>query len=397
MNDLLIRRVGRLVTCDGTPFDPLGVMTDAAVRIRGGVVEWIGSDADADGMELPELDAAGACVMPGLIDCHTHLIYAGDRAAEYAARMRGEPYAAGGVRFTKAATRAASDDVLRALALARLDRFLSFGVTTVEAKSGYGLNVEHEMRLLHIAATLGHTVEIVRTFLGAHVVPAEYEDDPDAYVALLRDEMIPAASRYAEFCDVWIDEGAFTPVQARIVLRAARVAGLSVKVHAEQLAHSGGAAVAAEFAAVSADHLEHATQQDADLLAASNTTAVLLPGASMMTRSAAAPARMLIDRGVRVAISTDCNPGTSYSENLPLAASLACGLLGMTVEEAILGVTRHAAEAISRGRTHGHIGAGTRGDLIVLDAEHEAELVYHYGAASIRTVVKDGVVAHRSS
>ncbi|GAC1411466.1 MAG: imidazolonepropionase [Actinomycetota bacterium] len=391
MNDLIVRNIGRLVTCDGGPQDVLGVMHDAAVRVSDGVVTWVGSSLNlAAGPEAPEIDAGGACVVPGLIDCHTHLVFAGDRSAEFAARMRGERYEAGGVRFTKAATRAASDEELSSRARARLDRFLSFGVTTVESKSGYGLSAMQERRLLEIAARLDHPVEVVRTFLGAHVVPSEYEDDPDAYVKLVCEEMIPGIGRFAEFCDVWVDEGAFTVTQARTILRAAKVEGLSVKVHAEQLSRSGGCVVAAEFGAASADHLEHATQEDADALASSGTVAVLLPGASMMTRSPFAPARMLIDRGVRVAISTDCNPGTSYSENLPLAASLACAHLDMTVEEAILGITRHAAAALSRERTHGLIATGSRGDLVLLDAMHEAELVYHYGAAQIRAVIKDG-------
>ncbi|MHB8511085.1 MAG: imidazolonepropionase [Actinomycetota bacterium] len=394
MSELVVRNIGRLVTCDGGPENPLGVMLDAAVRISGGVVSWIGASRDASFEGAEEIDAHGACVLPGLVDCHTHLIFAGDRSEEFVARMSGKPYEASGVRFTKAATRAASNDELSALARKRLDRFLSFGVTTVEAKSGYGLNTEQEIRLLEIASRLDHTVEVVRTFMGAHVVPSEYEDDPDVYVALVCDEMIPQLRNLAEFCDVWIDEGAFTAAQAHTILRAARVAGMSLKVHAEQLTRSGGSIVAAEFGAISADHLEHATLEDARALARSGTIAVLLPGASMMTRSKFADARMLIDVGVPVAISTDFNAGSSYSENLPLAASLACAHLGMTVEEAIIGVTRHAAAALSRSKTHGLIAPGARGDLLILDASHESELVYHYGASSIRSVIKDGRVVH---
>ncbi|MGH2829724.1 MAG: amidohydrolase family protein, partial [Actinomycetota bacterium] len=248
-----------------------------------------------------------------------------------------------------------------------------------------------ERRLLEVAATLEHRLEIVRTFLGAHVVPQDYANDPDGYVALVCEGMLPGMGRFAEFADVWIDEGAFTPAQGRTILRAAKAEGLTPKVHAEQLGHTGGSAVAAEFGAVSADHLEFATAQDADALALSRTVAVLLPGASMMTRGRFAPARMLIERGVRVAVATDFNPGTSYSENLPLAAALACAHLGLTVEEAILAITRHAAAAIAREYTHGVIRPGSRADLVVLEASHEAEIVYHYGAAPIAAVVKDGV------
>lgn len=390
--DFVLRGAGRLVTCDPSRDGELGVIERGALAAREGVVIWCGPEAEMSRIDIEadatELDARGAAVLPGLVDCHTHLVFAGDRLAEFAARMRGEAYTAGGVRHTKAATRAASTETLRDLARARLDRFLSFGVTTIEAKSGYGLNAEHERRQLEVAATADHTVEVVRTFMGAHVVPDEYADDPDGYVALVAEGMIPGIGSLAEFCDVWIDEGAFTPAQARIILRAARSEGLSLKVHAEQLARTGGAAVAAEFGAVSADHLEHATEEDASALARARTVAVLLPGASMMTQSPPAPARMLIDAGVRVAISTDFNPGSSYSENLPLAASLACAQLGMTVEEAILGVTRHAAAALARDRTHGVLRPGSRADLVVLDASHEAELVAHYGTPAIHAVIK---------
>ena len=395
--DLVVRGAGRLVTCDPERDGALGVIERGALAAREGSVVWCGPEVELAGAvtfapDAIEIDGEGAAVLPGLVDCHTHLVFAGERLEEFAARMRGERYDTGGVRVTTTATRAASTETLHALARARLDRFLSFGVTTVEAKSGYGLTVEHERRLLEVAATLAHPVEVVRTFMGAHVVPEEYEDDRDGYVTLVAEGMLPGVGSLAEFCDVWIDEGAFTPTQARTILRAARDQGLSVKVHAEQLSRSGGAAVAAEFGAVSAEHLEHATEEDAAALARARTVAVLLPGASLMTKSAPAPARMLIDAGVRVAISTDFNPGSSYSENLPLAASLACAHLGMSVEEAILGITRHAAAAVARERTHGLLTAGSRADFIVLDASHEAEIAAHYGAASIRAVVKDGKI-----
>jgi imidazolonepropionase len=391
--DLVVTGAARLVTCSTDIGEgPLGVVERGALAANEGTVVWAGSGSDLlSAVEvLPdatEIDARGGTVMPGLVDCHTHLVFAGDRSAEYAARLRGEPYKAGGVRTTVEATRAASEEDLTALARARLDRFLSFGVTTVEAKSGYGLTPEQERRLLEIAARLGHTVEVVRTFMGAHVVPPEWEGDVDGYVTQVC-ETIKGIGGLAEFCDIWIDEGAFSPAQARTILRAAKVEGLGIKVHAEQLARTGGAQVAAEFGAVSCDHLEHATEDDADALATAGTVAVLLPGASMQTGGPFAPARMLIERGVRVAVSTDFNPGTSYSENLPLTVALACAHLRLTVEEAILGVTRHAAAAIARERTHGRLGPGSVADLLVLDAPHEAELAYHYGAASIRTVVK---------
>jgi imidazolonepropionase len=391
--DFVLAGAGRLVTCAPS----LGVIDRAALAARAGEIVWVGPERDLKGAVrltpgAVEVDAMGRAVIPGLVDCHTHLVFAGDRSEEFAARTRGKPYRAGGVRSTVVATRAASDDELRALARERLDRFLSFGVTTLEAKSGYGLTPEQERRLLAIAAALDHPVEVVRTFLGAHVVPPEYEDDPEGYVALVCEGMIPSLGGLAEFCDVWCDEGAFTLDQARRVLRAARVEGLGLKVHAEQLGRSGGSTLAAEFGAVSADHLERATEEDADALARSRTVAVLLPGASLMTGGPFAPARMLVERGVRVALSTDFNPGTSYSENLQLVVALACAHLGMTPEEALLGVTRHAAAAIAREGRVGVLAPGASCDLVVLDARSEVDLAYHYGINLARVVVKRGIV-----
>ncbi|MGZ4127936.1 MAG: imidazolonepropionase [Actinomycetota bacterium] len=373
---------------------PLGIITEAALTANQGIINWVGRES-----ELPELDAApdvvevdarGNAVLPGFVDCHTHLVFAGDRSEEFAARLAGLPYEAGGVRTTVQATRAASDDELRTLARARLDRFLSYGVTTVEAKSGYGLTPEHERRLLEISATLEHPVDVVRTFMGAHVLPPEYADDADGYVDLVCEGMIPSLGNLAEFADVWCDTGAFTVEQSRRILRAARAEGLSLKVHAEQLSRSGGAAVAAEFGATSADHLEFATPDDADALARARTVGVLLPGASLMTGGRFAPARTLIDRGVTVALSTDFNPGTSYTENLPLMAALGCTQMKMTPEEAILGITRHAGAALRREGKVGSLEPGAFCDVVVLQGRSEADVVYHYGVAPVGTVIKRG-------
>jgi imidazolonepropionase len=351
----------------------------------------LGSAVEADS-GARELDAGRRAVLPGLVDCHTHLVFAGDRTQEFAARLGGEPYSAGGVMATVAATRAAPPEELERLALARLDRFLAHGVTTVEAKSGYGLTPEHERRLLEVTARLEHPVDVVRTFMGAHVVPPEYADDPDAYVDVVCNGMIPSLGLLAEFCDVWCDRGVFTPAQAHRVLRAARQEGLGLKVHAEQLDHSGGALLAAEHAAVSADHLEHATPDDAAALARSRSIGVLLPGASMMTGTPFAPARMLIGHGVRVALSTDFNPGTSPSENLQLAVALGCAQLRLTPEEAILAVTRHAAAALAREGRIASLSPGAACDLLILESGNEIDLAYHYGVNLTRTVVKNGTV-----
>ena len=391
--DLIVTGASQVVTCDpGSGEGRLGIVDRGAVAGYEGRVVWVGPERDlrASVDVLPgahEVDAAGRAVVPGLVEPHTHLVFAGDRSAEFAARLRGEPYTTGGVRTTVAATRAASNDELTALARERLDRFLAHGVTTVESKSGYGLTPEHERRLLEMAARVDHPVEVVRTFLGAHVVPDEYAGDPDAYVELIVEGMIPSLGNLAEFCDVWCDRGAFTPDQARRILRTARAEGLGIKVHAEQMARSGGAAVAAEFGAVSVEHLEHATEEDADALARSHSVAVLIPGASMMTGAPFAPARMLIERGVRVALSTDLNPGTSYSENLQLVVALGCAYLKMTPEEALLGVTRHAAAAVSREGKVGSLVPGARADLVVLEAGSYLDLAYHYGINLARVVL----------
>lgn len=375
----------RLVTCD----DRLGVIDQGALLADGGRISWIGAERDAKAPPgALDLDARGRALLPGLVDCHTHLVFAGDRAGEFAARLRGEPYRAGGIMTTVRATRAAGDDELRALAEERLRRFASFGVTTVEAKTGYGLDSETELRLLRLAAGLER---VVPTLLGAHIVPAG--EDADRYVELVCEEMIPAARGLAEFCDAWCEpEGAFSVDQCRRVLRAGRAAGLKPKLHAEQLGPGGGARLAAEMQAVSADHLEHATEEDARALARAGTVAVLLPGASMMTGAPFAPARMLIEAGVRVALSTDFNPGTSYSENLQLMVALACAHLKLTAEEAILGVTRHAAAALDRVREIGRLAPGLRADLLLLDTRNEADLAYHYGVNLTASVIRGGEV-----
>ncbi|MGZ4139810.1 MAG: imidazolonepropionase [Actinomycetota bacterium] len=373
---------------------PLGIITEAALTANQGIINWVGRESEVPELDaapdVVEVDARGNAVLPGFVDCHTHLVFAGDRSEEFAARLAGLPYEAGGVRTTVQATRAASDDELRTLARARLDRFLSYGVTTVEAKSGYGLTPEHERRLLQISATLEHPVDVVRTFMGAHVLPPEYADDADGYVDLVCEGMIPSLGNLAEFADVWCDTGAFTVEQSRRILRAARAEGLSLKVHAEQLSRSGGAAVAAEFGATSADHLEFATPDDADALARARTVGVLLPGASLMTGGRFAPARTLIDRGVMVALSTDFNPGTSYTENLPLMAALGCTQMKMTPEEAILGITRHAGAALRREGKVGSLEPGAFCDVVVLQGRSEADVVYHYGVAPVGTVIKRG-------
>jgi imidazolonepropionase len=395
--NVVIRNAGRLVTCDPELGEgSLGVIERGALVGVEGRIGWVGRERD---LEAPagavEVDAGGRAVLPGLVDCHTHLVFAGDRGGDFAARMRGDAYRTGGIMATVLATRGAADSELGRLAGERLDRFLSFGATTVEAKTGYGLTPGEELRLLRCTRALRHPVAVVPTLLAAHVVPAESAGDVDGYVELLCEELIPAAAGEADFCDAWCESrGAFSAAQARRVLVAGSRAGFRLKLHAEQLSHSGGAALAAELGAVSADHLEQATEEDAGALARAGTVGVLMPGASMMTGAPFAPARMLIERGVRVALSTDFNPGTSYSENLQLTVALGCGLLHMTVEEALLAVTRHAAAAVGRAHLCGRLAPGLACDVLVLESASEVDLAYHYGVNLARTVLKGGEIVH---
>ncbi|MGH7776657.1 MAG: imidazolonepropionase [Candidatus Dormibacterales bacterium] len=394
--DFVLRGAGRLVTCDaGRGEGALGVVERGALAAREGLVVWAGAERELAGAVrvLPgavQEEAGGMAVLPGLVECHSHLVFGGDRRQEFTARMGGEAYRTGGIMATVRATRQASDAELVELSRARLDRFLAHGVTTVEAKSGYGLTPEGEARLVRLAAGLGHEVRVVVTVLAAHVVPDEQRDRPDAYVEAVCESLLPAVRGLAEFCDAWCDEGAFTPGQCRRVLARGRELGMAPKLHADQLSAAGGARLAAEVGAVSADHLEHVTEEDAGRLAEAGTTAVLIPGASMMTRSARAPARMLLERGVRVALSTDLNPGSSYSENLQLVAALGCAELGMTVEEAILGITRHAAAALGREGRAGVLRPGAACDAVVLDSRSEVDLAYHYGVNLAARVILAG-------
>ena len=384
--DLVVRNASRLLTCSSAHGEGrLGVIERGALAASGGTITWIGVERDLPAHEGARIiDAAGGAVLPGLIDPHTHLIWAGDRADEFVARIAGDIYTGGGIARTVAATSAAGDEELRALATARLDRFAAFGVTTIEAKSGYGLTREQERRLVELGATIQHPVtRVVPTFLGAHVIPSGTTPDEAERTVI---DMIPDVASQARFIDAWCEQGAFDVAACERILRAGAAAGMQTKLHAEQLSRSGGAQLAARIGCRSVDHLEHATEEDARALAAAGVVAVLMPGASMMTGQPFAPARTLIDAGVTVALSTDCNPGSSYSENLPLQVSLACTQLGMTLEEAILGVTAHAAAATDLVGS-GALIPGAVADLVILGAPHEAELAYHYGASLIAQVI----------
>lgn len=389
MSSLLVDHIGLLATCTpGLGAGPLGTLSDAAVIIDEGTVAYVGPSAGAAAAD-EVLDAGGRCVVPGFVDSHTHLVFAGDRGEEFAARMAGAPYAAGGIRTTVAATRLASDEELFERAEGLAAEALSSGTTTMEIKSGYGLTVADEARLLAVATRL--TTEV--TFLGAHVVPDG--GDPDAYVDLVVGPMLDACAPLARWADVFCDRGAFTGEQSRRVLQAAAARGLGLRLHAAQLQPGPGVELACELGAASADHLTYLTGADIDALAAADTVATLLPAAEFSTRHPYPDARALLDAGATVALASDCNPGTSFTTNMPFVVALAVRDMLMTVEEALLAATTGGAQALRRSDI-GRIAPGCSGDLAVLDAPHPSWLTYRPGVAIIRAVVRAGAVVSRA-
>lgn len=351
------------------------------------------------------LDADGRLVMPGLVECHTHLAWAGDRADEFQLRVSGATYqqvqeAGGGIPSTVYATRNASDEVLRALTRKRLDRFLRYGVTTVEAKSGYGLSLEQELRLLEVYRDVSHlhAVDVVPTLLAAHVVPVEYTGRAEDYVKLIIKKIIPAVAKrkLARFCDAFCERGAFDVDQCRRVLQAGLEHGLLPKLHADQLTDMGGTEMAAGLGAVSVDHLDHVS--DGGITALTHVpggkrvpVAVLLPGASFfLGEGGYAPARRMLDAGVRVALSTDFNPGSSPTQNLWLMATMGCSQLRMTAEEVIRAITIDAARALALEDEIGSLEVGKKADILILDHSREAEIPYRYGMNPIWRVFKNG-------
>jgi imidazolonepropionase len=425
---MLITNIGQVVTNSSGDRGDLGLIDDAAIAIHDGSIAWVGARA-----EVPKpyrdgaiLNAEGRAVLPGFVDAHTHLVFAGDRSDEFARRLRGESYedilaSGGGIHATVAATRASSSAELTALAAARMERMLRSGTTTVEVKSGYGLTTDEEMRLLQVAAEAGARVgevsavptdevsdnpgarglrvewrfgggvglSVVPTFLGAHV-PDRGIDHAD-YVDLVVDEMLPRVAGTAAFCDVFVDRGAFTVADARRILTAAARMGMGLRLHAEQLTHTGAALLAAELGAASADHLDRATAEDAAALAAAGVVATLLPASSFSMRSPQAPGRMLWDAGVTVAIATDCNPGTSNVESMPLVIALACLEMGLTPEEAVWAATLGGARSL-RLADRGRVTPGAVADLVILDALSYRHIPYRPGTDLVWGVVKAGRV-----
>jgi imidazolonepropionase len=382
VSSIAFTNIETLVTNDSHIGDGvLGVLHGATLVVEDGVITQIAQQIPS-GVDS-EIDCSGKTLLPGFVDSHSHLIFAGDRAHEFSARSRGEKYSAGGITSTVAATRAASDAVLSQNAQRLLDEALASGTTTIEIKSGYGLTERDELRSIEIAKRFTEET----TLLAAHVIPLEFKNDPDAYVALIIDSIIPASS--AKWIDVFCDQGAFSPEQSEAILRAGIAQGMLPRIHANQLTAGKGVELAVALGASSADHLSKSTQSDIELLASSNTVATLLPGAEFSTHLESNLGRKFLDAGARVAIASDCNPGSSYTTSMPFCIASAVSLLGFTVEEAVLAATLGGAQALRR-EDIGQLAIGKRADLVLLDAPSYIHLAYRPGVNLIHSTYKSG-------
>ena len=383
MTSTLLTGIGELVTNDGSTPDRLGIVRDAAVVVQDGLVAWVGRRRNAPAADL-RTDLGGRALVPGFVDSHAHLVFAGDRAAEFEARMAGRPYDGGGIASTVGATRAATEGELRENLRRLVAEMRAQGTTTVEVKSGYGLTVEDEVRSLRLA----REVTDETTFLGAHVVPAEYAGRADDYVALVVGPMLTACAPRARWIDVFCEPGsahAFDGDQARTVLEAGAVAGLGLRVHGNQLGAGPGVRLAVELGAASVDHCTHLVPADVDALATGTTVATLLPTVEFSTRSPYPDARRLLDAGATVALATDCNPGSGYSSSMPLAIALAVREMRMTPAEALWSATAGGAAALRRSDV-GIVRTGARADLTVLDAPSYLHLAYRPGVPLARAL-----------
>ena len=382
---LLVDDISLLVT-NAPELGPglLGEVERAALVAEDGRIAWAGRSADAPSAD-ERVSVGGRCVVPGFVDSHAHLVFVGDRSGEFAARMAGERYAAGGIRTTVAATRAASDDELRANVAQLVRELQRQGTTTFEVKSGYGLTVEDERRSLAVAR--GFTDET--TFLGAHVVAPEFEGDADGYAALVAGAMLDACVDHARWIDVFCERGAFDEEQSRAVLAAGQARGLGARVHANQLGPGPGVRLACELGAASADHCTHLDEADIAALADSGTIATLLPGAEFSTRSPYPDARRLLDAGVTVALATDCNPGSSFTTSMPFCIALAVREMRMTPAEALWAATAGGARALRRDDV-GRLSVGARADFAVLDAPSYVHLAYRPGVPLVAETWKEG-------
>lgn len=410
--DLIIKNAVELLTLSPSFKEDsgLGILREGAVAIKGGKILWVGkvdqlSKAVSLSPKGQEIDAAGKVVMPGFIDSHTHLIFAGSREQEFEQRIQGLSYLeiaerGGGILSTVEATRKASFDELFSFGKKRLDRMLSKGVTTVEGKSGYGLSLQDELKILKVMKALqaDHPVDIVSTFLGAHTVPKELRNDRMRYIDLLIEEMIPkvAEEGLAEFCDVFCEEKAFSLEESRKILETGKRYGLKPKIHADQLSPGGGAELAAEVNASSADHLEYVSQRGIERMAETGVTAVLLPGASFfLSMKKFPPVREMIEKGVAVSLATDLNPGSSMTESLPLMMTMGCTMYKMMPGEVIKATTIHAAKSMGREAEIGSLDIGKQADIVILDIPNYKYLPYHFGVDHVEIVIKKGKVVYK--
>ncbi len=412
--DLLIKNAEELLTLSPSFKDEsgLGIIRNGGVAVKGAEIFWVGKTEELsekfilerDGREI---DASGKTVTPGLVDAHTHLVFAGSRENEFEQRIRGLSYLeiaerGGGILSTVEATRKASFDELFSLGKKRLDRMLSKGVTTLEGKSGYGLSLQDEVKILQVMKALqeSHPIEIVPTFLGAHTIPREFRDARARYIDLVIEEMIPriAQERLAEFCDVFCEESAFTLEESRKILDRGKRYGLKPKIHADQLSPGGGAELAAEIGAFSADHLEYVSREGIKKMAEKGVTAVLLPGASfLLSMKKYPPARDMIEEGVAVCLATDLNPGSSMTESLPLMMTMGCTMFKMSPKEVIQAVTLHATRSMGREQRIGSLEAGKQADLLLLDIPNYRYLPYHFGVDHAELVIKKGKIVFNRS
>lgn len=406
----LIIRNARIVTPKGRSarrgrqMSDLKVLNHATVVVQNGFIDYAGNDKEIrPDARYPEFDAQGNCLLPGFVDSHTHLVFGGERADEFSWRLKGDSYMAimqrgGGIVSTVKATRNTDFDRLKARAATFLARMSAMGVTTVEGKSGYGLDIETELKQLQVMQSLNREpdkrVEVVPTFLGAHAVPTEFSGRTDEYVDFIIHEVMPlvAQDHLAEFCDVFCEEGVFSIEQSRRLLLAARRLGLDLKLHADEIVPLGGAGLAAELDAVSADHLLHASDRDIRLMAEEGVVATLLPLTAFALKEPFARGREMIDAGCAVSLATDLNPGSCFSGSIPLTIALACIYMKLSVEEVITALTLNGAAAINRADTIGSIEVGKKADFAVLDTDNYHFLPYYVGMNCVRATIKEGVV-----
>lgn len=408
-NDLIILNASELVTCSGFAAKSGGEMSDlkiiqnGGVVIENGIITQVGTIATIlPGLKLERytvIDARGKAVLPGFVDSHTHFVFAGYRETEFGWRLRGDTYMdilqrGGGILSTVKSTRDATPEALFIAGKKRLDSMLSFGVTTVEGKSGYGLDLETEIKQLEVMGNLdqSHPLDVVRTFLGAHAVPPAYKGREDAMIDFIIDRVLPevAARNLAEFCDIFCEQHVFSIDQSRRLLEKARDFGLKSKFHADEIVQSGGAELAAELQAVSADHLLQASDQGIDAMAKAGVIATLLPGTAFGLKEPYARGRNMIDRGCAVSLATDLNPGSCFSESIPLIMALATLYMGLSVEEAVTAMTINGAAALDRQESIGSIDVGKKGDLIVLEFPSYRFIPYHLGVSTVEKVIKSG-------